>query len=43
MPATEQTHTIFEYLYRDAANYKAYGVLLLRGVFNQEQQAVLEH
>lgn len=43
MPATEQTHTIFEYQYRDASNYKAYGVLLLCGVFNPEQQAEIEH
>lgn len=37
----EQTHTVFEYLYRDASNYKAYGTLLLRGRFSEEQQAAL--
>jgi hypothetical protein len=42
MPSTEKTHTIFEYQYRDASNYKAYGVLLLRGISNEEQQAALE-
>lgn len=43
MLPTEQTHTVFEYQYRDASNYKAYGLLLLRGVFSNEQQTALEH
>ena len=30
MPKTDK-FTLFEYLYRDASNYKAYGELLLRG------------
>ncbi len=32
------SRTVFEYLYRDAANYKAYGSLLLRGVFIEKYE-----
>lgn len=30
---TEQAFSVFEYLYRDASNYKAHGQLLLAGSF----------
>lgn len=36
-----QTHTRFEYLYRDAANYKVYGHLLLEGSLSAEDQSEL--
>jgi len=39
---TEHSHSIFEYGYRDASNYKAYGELLLSGGFNQKQQLIIE-
>lgn len=42
MLPNKQTHTIFEYLYRDASNYKAYGLLLLRGDFSDEHQTALK-
>jgi hypothetical protein len=32
-----QIYSIFEYLYRDAGNYKAWGKLLLAGKLNTEQ------
>ncbi len=32
-------YTVFEYLYRDAANYKAYGLILLRGCFSERHEA----
>lgn len=31
------TYSVFEYLYRDAANYKAWGKLLLSGQLEDEQ------
>jgi hypothetical protein len=37
----DQSHSVFEYLYRDAANYKAWGSLLLSGVPSQENIAAL--
>lgn len=36
-----QAHTRFEYLYRDAANYKAYGHILLEGKLSSEKEADL--
>ena len=30
-------YTVFEYLYRDASNFKAYGSILLRGDFSRDQ------
>ncbi len=36
MPPPKTTHTVFEYLYRDASNYKAFGELLLRGVHSKD-------
>ena len=33
--------TIFEYLYRDASNYKVWGTLLLDGVANEIDLQVL--
>lgn len=42
MPFTDQKHCIFEYRYRDASNYKAYGELLLRGSFTDEQHHAIE-
>lgn len=33
--------TIFEYLYRDASNYKVWGTLLLNGVANESDHQVL--
>lgn len=33
---------VFEYLYRDAANYKAFGALKLEGVLREGDQAALE-
>lgn len=32
------THTVFEYLYRDAGNFKAWGSLLLAGSVSAEQK-----
>jgi len=42
MPSTKQTHTLFEYMYRDASNYKARGTLLLHGTYSDDQQAAIE-
>ena len=42
MPSDNPPYTIFEYLYRDASNYKSYGYLLLRGDFSEECQSTLE-
>ena len=36
MLSNDQSHCIFEYMYRDAANYKAWGGLLLSGAPSQE-------
>lgn len=36
-----QGHCIFEYLYRDASNYKAWGEILLSGVPSQNDIAAL--
>ena len=33
--------SIFEYLYRDASNYKVWGTLLLEGVANESDRQVL--
>jgi hypothetical protein len=33
------SYSVFEYLYRDAANYKAWGQLLLSGQFTNDQIA----
>ena len=33
--------TAFEYLYRDAANYKAYGVVILRGRWTDDDLSVI--
>jgi hypothetical protein len=35
----EATYTVFEYLYRDAGNYKAWGSLLLSGAVSPEVEA----
>ena len=35
-------HVVFDYMYRDAANYKAYGALLLKGEATEENQRRLE-
>ena len=37
-----EVHSIFEYLYRDAANYKAYGSALLVGSASDEDRAGIE-
>jgi hypothetical protein len=42
MPFAENSQSIFEYGYRDASNYKAYGELLLSGGFSKEQQLLIE-
>jgi hypothetical protein len=42
MNVSSMTHTVFEYLYRDAANYKVYGALLLRGNFSEEYEAEIK-
>ena len=34
--------SIFEYLYRDASNYKAWGSLVLRGGFNSSDLKILK-
>ena len=34
--------TIFEYLYRDASNYKAYGAILLQGLITPAEQKTLQ-
>jgi hypothetical protein len=39
MAATE--YTVFEYLYRDAANFKAWGSILLEGVMSPEDERSL--
>ena len=36
-----QKFCVFEYLYRDAANYKAWGTLVLRGAATESDLAVL--
>lgn len=33
--------TVFEYLYRDASNYKAWGAILLEGAFTPQDEAAL--
>ncbi len=39
--AASLDYTIFEYMYRDAANYKAFGSILLSGsISNQERQFI---
>lgn len=35
---TERPFTVFQYLYRDAANFKAFGDLLLRGVCTAQME-----
>jgi hypothetical protein len=37
MKMQSKSYSVFEYLYRDAANYKAWGQLLLTGQFTDEQ------
>jgi hypothetical protein len=37
-----QDFTIFEYLYRDASNYKVWGTLLLAGLASEADRQVLE-
>jgi hypothetical protein len=39
--AAPQEYCVFEYLYRDASNYKAFGALLLTGHPTQEEIAAL--
>ncbi len=39
---TTQEYCVFEYLYRDASNYKAWGKLLLLGVPSQNNIAALK-
>lgn len=34
--------TVFEYLYRDAGNYKAYGMIPVSGVVGQEQEEAIQ-
>ena len=41
MTRDKTAYSVFEYLYRDAANYKAWGSLLLSGKPTQEDIAVL--
>ncbi len=36
-------HTIFEYLYRDASNYKAHGAVLLDGRLNDVEQREIQN
>lgn len=38
---TSPTHSVFEYLYRDASNFKAWGELLLEGELTAEEVAQL--
>jgi hypothetical protein len=35
-------YSVFEYLYRDASNFKAWGQLLLKGLWTEECQRELE-
>lgn len=42
MNVNNMTHTVFEYLYRDAANYKVYGTLLLRGNLSEDYEAEIK-
>lgn len=39
MPASPSHHCVFEYLYRDASNYKAHRTLLLKGSCSDAFQA----
>lgn len=39
--ASNPNHTFFEYLYRDAANFKAWGGVLLTGTASQETREEL--
>lgn len=32
---SDSLHCVFEYIYRDASNYKAYGILLLKGGYTE--------
>jgi hypothetical protein len=41
MQRSDKSYCVFDYLYRDAANYKAWGSLLLSGVPSQEDIAAL--
>ena len=36
------TYTIFEYMYRDASNCKAFGLLLLHGDFTEQHEAAIK-
>ena len=38
---TAQPCTVFAYLYRDAANYKAFGQLLLRGGYTSDDEETI--
>lgn len=39
---TRANFTIFEYLYRDAANFKSYGSILLSGRITQPERELIE-
>jgi hypothetical protein len=41
MPNSTSAFSVFEYLYRDAGNFKAWGELLLEGVLSDEERARL--
>lgn len=41
LSAPQKGYSIFEYLYRDASNYKAWGEILLSGVSSQNDIALL--
>jgi len=32
-----ESYVVFEYLYRDASNYKSYGEILLQGKYNEDE------
>jgi len=38
---SQKRYSVFEYLYRDASNYKAWGEILLSGVSSQNDIAIL--
>jgi hypothetical protein len=43
MPSnSSQTYTLFEYLYRDAGNFKAHGMILLSGQISQAERGLIE-
>lgn len=39
LPSEELTHTLASYMYRDAANYKMHGEVVVEGVLSEEEKS----